>query len=468
MISIFDLFKIGLGPSSSHTVGPMKAAAAFAADLCALPEKNRIHRIAIEVYGSLALTGLGHGTFDALMLGLEGQMPDSIELAQIPERLTRIHQKGQLFLNSQHEIRFEASRDINVRYHEALPKHPNGLRFTAYNQHEQCLAEEIYYSVGGGFVLTDAQFGQPENVPLPVPYPFKNADELLAMCQRDNTSMAQIVLANEIALSGKDETTVRQKIRTLIDAMFHALERGLNSQETYLPGELKVRRRAPELAKKISQLHLGECINTPLWPMVFAMAVNEENAAGGRVVTAPTNGASGVIPAVMAYFRYFHPKANNRALEDFLLTAGAIGILYKTNASISGADVGCQGEVGVACSMAAAAFSAVSGGTPNQITNAAEMAMEHLLGLTCDPVAGLVQIPCIERNGIAADSAIRFAALSLLEDGLDTKVSLDEVIHTMLQTGRDMKHTYKETALAGLAATLKQKPVTVSVKVVEC
>ncbi|MDO5687059.1 MAG: L-serine ammonia-lyase [Neisseria sp.] len=468
MISIFDIFKIGLGPSSSHTVGPMKAAADFAARLCASPEKTQVARVAIEVYGSLALTGRGHGTFDALMLGLEGSAPDTVELSKIPQRMARIYHQGQLFLNGEVEIHFEASRDISTRYQEVLPKHPNGLRFLAYDHAEHCLAAEIYYSIGGGFIVTDEQFGLPESAPVPVPFPFRNADELLRMCTRENQSIAQIVMANEIALSGEDEASVRYRVRRLADAMIDCVQRGLHSTGKVLPGGLNVRRRAPALAQKMLNLRIADRVNTHLWPLVFAMAVNEENAAGGRVVTAPTNGASGVIPAVMTYFRYFHPYASNQGVEDFLLTAGAIGILYKTNASISGADVGCQGEVGVACSMAAGAFSAVSGGTPTQVENAAEMAMEHLLGLTCDPVGGLVQIPCIERNGIAAESAIRFAALSLLEDGHDKKVSLDEVIRTMLQTGRDMKDTYKETALAGLAATLKQKPITVSVKVVEC
>lgn len=394
MVSIFDIFKIGIGPSSSHTVGPMKAAAAFAAGLDA-----QAVRIVIDIYGSLALTGYGHGTFDALMLGLEGSLPHDIPLVGIPERLERIRTQHILRLNGQ-EIRFIPDRDLNILGNQVLPKHPNGLRFTAYASDGTVLNEQVYYSVGGGFVVTEEDFDRQAETEKAVPYPYTSCAELLA-------------------------------------------------------AKLKVLRET-------------EIVNTQLWPMVYAMAVNEENAAGGRVVTAPTNGAAGIIPAVLHYFRKFNPHATQERVENFLLTAGAIGILYKTNASISGADVGCQGEVGVACSMAAGAYAEVIGGTPKQVENAAEMAMEHHLGLTCDPVGGLVQIPCIERNGIAAEKALKLGTLALLEDGTDKKVSLDEVIRTMLQTGRDMKATYKETSLAGLAATLRKKAVPVSVRVVEC
>nr|WP_061706227.1 L-serine ammonia-lyase [Neisseria meningitidis] len=424
------IFKIGIGPSSSHTVGPMKAAAAFAAGLDA-----QAVRIVIDIYGSLALTGYGHGTFDALMLGLEGSLPHDIPLAGIPERLERIRTQHILRLNGQ-EIRFIPDRDLNILGNQVLPKHPNSLRFTAYASDGTVLNEQVYYSVGGGFVVTEEDFDRQAETEKAVPYPYTSCAELLARCRLNRLDISEVVLANEAALAGC--------------------------------GEAEIRRRAPQLAAKLKVLRETEIVNTQLWPMVYAMAVNEENAAGGRVVTAPTNGAAGIIPAVLHYFRKFNPHATQERVENFLLTAGAIGILYKTNASISGADVGCQGEVGVACSMAAGAYAEVIGGTPKQVENAAEMAMEHHLGLTCDPVGGLVQIPCIERNGIAAEKALKLGTLALLEDGTDKKVSLDEVIRTMLQTGRDMKATYKETSLAGLAATLRKKAVPVSVRVVEC
>lgn len=467
MLSIFDIFKIGLGPSSSHTVGPMKAAAAFSGSLNDLGVLPQVKRIAAEVYGSLALTGLGHGTFDAILLGLEGSLPHDVDLETLPERLEHINSQAQLQLNGTHSIDFEVARDVVVRYSDSLPKHPNGLRFIAYDENEQSLHEQIYYSIGGGFIVTDEQFGKEPANAATVPYPFKNMADLRRICDEEDLSIAQVVVQNEVAISGEKPLAVRRRVAAVAQAMFDCVERGLK-QRGVLAGGLNVQRRAPELAEKMQNLREAGQLNTHLWPMIYAMAVNEENAAGGRVVTAPTNGAAGIVPAVLYYFQKFHPLAAPRAIEDFLLVAGAIGILYKTNASISGAEVGCQGEVGVACSMAAGAFSAVSGGTTAQIENAAEMAMEHHLGLTCDPVGGLVQIPCIERNGIAAEKAIKLAQLSLLEDGFNKKVSLDMVIKTMLQTGLDMKSTYKETSLAGLAVTLKQKAVPISVRVVEC
>lgn len=461
MISIFDIFKIGIGPSSSHTVGPMKAAAAFAADLDA-----QTARIAIDIYGSLALTGYGHSTFDALMLGLEGSLPHDIPLADIPDRLERIRTRHILRLNGQ-EIRFIPDRDLNIRGNQVLPKHPNGLRFTAYASDGIVLKEQVYYSTGGGFVVTGEDFERQSETEKAVPYPYTSCAELLARCRLNRLDISEVVLANEAALAGCGEAEIRRRVAAVADVMEACIKRGL-ATDGELPGGLNVRRRAPHLAAKLKVLRETEIVNTQLWPMVYAMAVNEENAAGGRVVTAPTNGAAGIIPAVLHYFRKFNPHATQERVENFLLTAGAIGILYKTNASISGADVGCQGEVGVACSMAAGAYAEVIGGTPKQVENAAEMAMEHHLGLTCDPVGGLVQIPCIERNGIAAEKALKLGTLALLEDGTDKKVSLDEVIRTMLQTGRDMKATYKETSLAGLAATLRKKAVPVSVRVVEC
>ncbi|KLT72877.1 serine dehydratase [Neisseria arctica] len=466
MISIFDIFKIGLGPSSSHTVGPMKAAAAFSDSLQQNGLLESVQRIVAETYGSLALTGLGHGTFDAILLGLEGSLPHNVPLADMPARLQRIRERHELHLRGR-TLAFCPDTDLLIHGDETLPLHPNGLRFSAYDANGECLISQVYYSVGGGFVVTEEGFGQEQTVETAVPYPFKSAAELLARCREEQLNICEVVLANEMALSGSSEAEVRARVAAVADAMEGCIKRGLGSDGN-LPGGLNVRRRAPQLAAKLKVLRETEIVNTQLWPMVYAMAVNEENAAGGRVVTAPTNGAAGIIPAVLHYYRKFNPHASQERVENFLLTAGAIGILYKTNASISGADVGCQGEVGVACSMAAGAYAEAIGGTPKQVENAAEMAMEHHLGLTCDPVGGLVQIPCIERNGIAAEKALKLGALALLEDGTGKKVSLDEVIQTMLQTGRDMKSTYKETSLAGLAVTLQQKPVPVSVRVVEC
>ncbi len=466
MISIFDIFKVGIGPSSSHTVGPMKAAAAFAQSLADEGTNQSVGRIVVETYGSLALTGQGHGTFDALLLGLEGSLPHDVPLADIPARLARIRNENRLLLNGR-EIRFDPAQDIHILGDQVLPKHPNGLQFSAYGSDGMVLKTQIYYSVGGGFVVTDEAFGQEGSGHIAVPYPYSSGAELLAQCRENQLNISEVVLANEAALGQCSEETVRRRVAETAAIMEACIKRGLGG-DGELPGGLNVRRRAPQLAAKLKMLRETEIVNTQLWPMVYAMAVNEENAAGGRVVTAPTNGAAGIIPAVLHYFRKFNPHATQTRVENFLLTAGAIGILYKTNASISGADVGCQGEVGVACSMAAGAYAEVIGGTPKQVENAAEMAMEHHLGLTCDPVGGLVQIPCIERNGIAAEKALKLGTLALLEDGMDKKVSLDEVIQTMLQTGRDMKATYKETSLAGLAVTLQKKAVPVSVRVVEC
>lgn len=466
MISIFDIFKVGLGPSSSHTVGPMKAAAEFAESLKHSGISDEVERVVMATYGSLALTGIGHGTFDALLLGLEGCLPDTVPLAEIPERLTRIREQHSLLLNGR-PIAFHTDTDLPAHISETLPKHPNGMKFSAYGAGGKLLKEAIYYSVGGGFVVSDEAFGQEQPAAHDVPYPFQSAADLLAYCRTEQLNIYEVVLANEMALHQCSEEEIRRRAAEIAATMEACIKRGLGS-EGQLPGGLNVRRRAPQLAAKLRVLREGEWVNTQLWPMVYAMAVNEENAAGGRVVTAPTNGAAGIIPAVLHYFRKFNPHATQERVENFLLTAGAIGILYKTNASISGADVGCQGEVGVACSMAAGAYAEAVGATPKQVENAAEMAMEHHLGLTCDPVGGLVQIPCIERNGIAAEKALKLGALALLEDGMGKKVSLDDVIQTMLQTGRDMRATYKETSLAGLAITIKQEAVPVSVRMVEC
>lgn len=467
MLSIFDIFKIGIGPSSSHTVGPMKASADFADRLHAHNLFGRTARVAVELYGSLALTGLGHATFDAVLLGLESCLPHSVALEDIPVRLERIRRQNRLLLGNSRELVFDTERDLIIHYDESLPKHPNGMRCLAYDADGNLLLEQVYYSIGGGFIVTDQEYGMLPETAAVVPFPFRNMAELKTMCQDNGKTIAEIVLANETAISGQNENEVRQRVAQVAQVMFDCVDRGLKRRGE-LPGGLHVRRRAPALAEKMHALRESGQLNSQLWPMIYAMAVNEENAAGGRVVTAPTNGAAGIIPSVLYYYRTFHPLTSQRGIENFLLVAGAIGILYKTNASISGAEVGCQGEVGVACSMAAGAFSAVSGGTVSQIENAAEMAMEHHLGLTCDPVGGLVQIPCIERNGIAAEKAIKLAQLSLLEDGENKKVPLDTVIKTMLQTGLDMKTTYKETSLAGLAVTVQKHAIPISVGVAQC
>lgn len=467
MLSIFDIFKIGVGPSSSHTVGPMKASADFVDRLRERGLLERTERVAADIYGSLALTGLGHGTFDAVLLGFEGCLPHSVALDDIPVRLERIRSGKNMLLDDSRSITFDTERDLLIHYDENLPKHPNGMSCSAYDAEGGLLLHQVYYSIGGGFIVTDEEYGMLPEAAAAVPFPFRNMAELKAMCQEHGKTIAEVVMANELALSGQSESEVRARIASVAQVMFDCVDRGLKRRGE-LPGGLNVRRRAPALAEKMHALRESGQLNTQLWPMIYAMAVNEENAAGGRVVTAPTNGAAGIIPSVLYYYRTFHPLSGARGIENFLLVAGAIGILYKTNASISGAEVGCQGEVGVACSMAAGAFSAVSGGTVAQIENAAEMAMEHHLGLTCDPVGGLVQIPCIERNGIAAEKAIKLAQLSLLEDGESKKVTLDTVIATMLQTGRDMKSTYKETSLAGLAVSVQKNAIPISVAMSAC
>ena len=450
MISVFDMFKIGIGPSSSHTVGPMKAAAAFAADLDAAGLLDRVSRVQVDFYGSLALTGEGHGTVPAMLLGLEGQLPPTVDPLRLLPRTAELRQGAALKLAGRHDIGFDYARDVHLNKLKALPLHPNGMRFQAFDAAGEVMQQEHYYSIGGCFIVTEAQFGTPLATLSPPPFPFATGAELLAHCRREQKSIAQIVLANEACWRHPDE--VRVGLLEIANVMRDCIEAGCRHDGT-LPGGLDVRRRAPGIFRKMVSQQLSGRMDNLLWPMLYAMAVNEENAAGGRVVTAPTNGAAGIVPAVLQYFRHFAASACDDKVIEFLATAGALGMLYKLGASISGAEVGCQGEVGVACSMAAGAYCAVLGGTVAQVENAAEMAMEHHLGLTCDPVGGLVQIPCIERNGIAAEKAIKLAQLALLEDG-QHKVSLDTVIATMLATGRDMKTTYKETSLGGLAVTV--------------
>lgn len=447
-LSIFQLFSIGIGPSSSHTVGPMRAAKKF---LSKLPADTfaACEKMIVQLYGSLALTGQGHGTHGAVLAGLEGCDPETVDPEIVPKRLLEIQQGSGILLLNKKKIAFDYQQDLRWLKKEILPLHSNALRFIALDKNNQALAEEVYYSIGGGFIVTEASLKKPSD-DTKLPYSFHTAAELFAHCRREQLTIAQLMRKNELAWRSNQE--INASLLHIAEVMVGVIERGLTTAGI-LPGGLKVERRAAQLYQKLLHQTASSAQPTPmLWPTVFAMAVNEENAAGGRVVTAPTNGAAGIIPAVLMYYKKFYPDATDEKVTDFLLTAGAIGFLYKFGASISGAEVGCQGEVGVACSMAAGALTAVLGGTLEQIENAAEMAMEHHLGMTCDPIAGLVQIPCIERNGIGAEKAIKLAQLALLEDGLNKKVSLDTVIKTMLHTGRDMMTIYKETSLGGLAA----------------
>ncbi|MDF2866794.1 MAG: L-serine ammonia-lyase [Gammaproteobacteria bacterium] len=454
-ISIFDLFSIGIGPSSSHTVGPMRAACQFVKILQQQNLLNHVQQVKVELYGSLALTGKGHGTDIAILNGLEGQLPETIDPDQAVPRAQQIIAEQQLKLNGQHLIKFQVAKDLLFHGKEVLSHHSNGMRFSTFDIHGQLLGQQIYYSVGGGFIITEQDYGKEPQQAKPIPYPFSTARELLEHCERHNLSIRDIMLANESVY--RSEAEVRRRILEIDKIMAECIAKGCRT-EGILPGGLKVKRRAPELYKKLQVQglpnpdHQADMMN---WLNLYAMAVNEENAAGGRVVTAPTNGAAGIIPAVLNYFKNYHKAANQESVLTFLLTAGAIAILYKKGASISGAEVGCQGEVGVASSMAAGALTAALSGTLAQIENAAEIAMEHHLGMTCDPIAGLVQIPCIERNAMGSVKAVNAARLALMEDG-EHKVSLDKVIKTMKQTGHDMMTIYKETSQGGLAVNVPE------------
>ncbi len=450
--SIFDIFKIGIGPSSSHTVGPMRAANRFVQSLKSVSVLARTERVAAELYGSLALTGIGHGTDRAVLLGLAGEIPEEVEPADVEHILTEIRTARKLPLHKNKIIAFHEETDLLFHNDEKLPEHSNGMKFSAFDGKGELLRSEIYYSVGGGFIVREGEGADRQSKPLSVPHPFSNGAELLEQAETEGISIARLMFENEAALRGEEE--VRARIRRIWGVMDECIERGLHTGGI-LPGGLNVRRRAPRLWEK-AQAQSGQ---DPLRAMdlvnAFAMAVNEENAAGGRVVTAPTNGAAGLLPAVGRYYRTFVPEASDEGLERFFLTAGAIGILYKENASISGAEVGCQGEVGVACSMAAAGLAGALGGNNQEVEHAAEIGMEHHLGMTCDPIGGLVQIPCIERNAIGAVKAINACRMAMQEAGSGHKVSLDQVIQTMYQTGLDMQSRYKETALAGLAVNVK-------------
>jgi len=453
-ISVFDLFNIGIGPSSSHTVGPMRAARRFLQHLSEAGTLDEVDRVTVELYGSLGATGKGHGSDTAVLLGLLGEDPETVDVPSIPERVAAIRQQRRLALLGTREIGFDPDTDLSFHRRRSLPRHPNGMRFLALAGDGNILDERIYYSVGGGFVVDETAAGADRIVEdrTPLPYPFTSAAELLGLCARHGLSISALMLANEQVW--RTEADIRQRLLAIWSVMRDCVERGCRNAGT-LPGGMKVRRRAPELYGKLSrEATLREApLGLMDWVDLFALAVNEENAAGGRVVTAPTNGAAGIIPAVLHYYWKFFPEANEESVIRFLLTAGAIGILYKENASISGAEVGCQGEVGAACSMAAGALAEVMGGSPAQVENAAEIGMEHNLGLTCDPVGGLVQVPCIERNAMGAVKAINAARIALRGDGRHY-VSLDKVIKTMRDTGADMKTKYKETARGGLAVNV--------------
>jgi len=459
--SVFDLFKIGIGPSSSHTVGPMVAANQFVESVLDQPDSVELARIKIELFGSLGATGKGHGSDKAVLLGLQGENPSSVEVEAIEPMLAQIRETGLLNLPGLAPVKFSESTDLIMHKRRTLPFHPNGMEFTAFDNKNKLLFACTYYSVGGGFVVDEsaAADGNPLKAEtLHVPYPFTTGDGLLEICESQGLSIAEVMMANETAV--RSEASVRDGLVEIWEAMQACVKRGCR-EHGILPGGMKVKRRAAELHQKLSanpERGYSDPLTVIDWVNLYALAVNEENAAGGRVVTAPTNGAAGIIPAVLHYYVNFTPGSNIDGVIDFLLTAGAIGILFKENASISGAEVGCQGEVGSACSMAAGALTAVHKGTPEQVENAAEIGMEHNLGLTCDPVGGLVQVPCIERNAMASVKAINASRIALHGDGTHF-VSLDKVIKTMRDTGADMKTKYKETARGGLAINVVEVPV---------
>ncbi|KAG9301375.1 hypothetical protein G9A89_018047 [Geosiphon pyriformis] len=499
VVSTFDLFSIGIGPSSSHTVGPMRAAKIFIHDLKTHKVLDKICSIRIDLFGSLALTGKGHGTPDAILMGIEGETPEGIETATIKSRIQEIYDQGVLTLDGTHPIKFNEKQMV-FHFYESLPQHPNGMRFCAFNNQNDLVATNEFFSIGGGFVVNEAtqiQHGenlfyksyekseisksrrQQDMAVTTAALPFRNAGELLEVCNRENLTIAQVVYENELRWRSHEE--IKQKVVDIWKTMRESIQNGCSSTEKYLPGNLKARRRAPDLIKNLEKTYYGRFQNVqsleqrpltqeishPLrrrtlkrlmlpaldYLSVFAIAVNEENAAGGRVVTAPTNGAAGVIPAVLNYYLEFISETPEEDVMEFLFTSAAIGMLYKRGASISAAEMGCQGEVGVACSMSAAGFAAVMGGTVQQVENAAEIGMEHNLGLTCDPIEGLVQIPCIERNALGAVKAVTAAQLALNGDG-EHRVTLDQVIETMRQTGHDMQSKYKETSQGGLAVNV--------------
>jgi L-serine dehydratase len=453
--SVFDLFKIGVGPSSSHTMGPMTAACTFVERLRADGLLDRVAKVEVDLYGSLALTGKGHATDRAVLLGLSGERPDRIDPDAADRTVAEIRESGRIRLGGERDIGFDEAADLRFLQRERLPHHSNGMRFIARDEAGAELASNIAYSVGGGAVVDEAAVARnaPPEGAWDVPHGFSSAEQLLAIAARYDTDIADIARANERAALSDAEIDAR--LDAIDDAMSACIDRGM-AVGGILPGGLNVKRRAPALHQLLTE-RAERALQDPLtvidWVNLWALAVNEENAAGGKVVTAPTNGAAGIVPAVLRYYRRFTPRSTQDGTRIFLLTAAAIGSLFKENASISGAEVGCQGEVGVACSMAAAGLTAALGGTPAQVENAAEIGMEHNLGLTCDPVGGLVQVPCIERNAVGAIKAIEASRLALVGDG-SHRVSLDQVIETMRKTGLDMNERYKETSLGGLAVNV--------------
>jgi len=453
-VSVFDMFKIGIGPSSSHTVGPMRAALAFCEDLVEQGRLENVQDVVVKLYGSLALTGVGHGTDKAVILGLLGETPRDVDPDAIDDMLNRVQENKRIALLGKQEIDFDPAVKIEFHKDERLPRHSNGMGLVAFDADGRVVHEEIFYSIGGGFIVReheeDGDGASDEGAQ--IPHPFNTAEELLGQCRDNNLAIWQLMLENE--KTWRDEDSIRRELLAIWQVMKECTQRGFRV-EGNLPGGLEVRRRAPRLYKELQEQNADEHLDLLDWVNVFALAVNEENAAGGQVVTAPTNGAAGIIPAVLHYYNRFVDDASDEGVIRFLMTAGAIGILYKKNAGISGAEMGCQGEVGVACSMAAAGLTEAIGGSLEQVENAAEIGMEHNLGLTCDPVGGLVQIPCIERNAMGSLKAINASRMAMRGDG-QHKVSLDQVIRTMRQTGDDMKSIYKETSQGGLAVNVPE------------
>ncbi|MCK3655660.1 L-serine ammonia-lyase [Pasteurellaceae bacterium Macca] len=452
MISVFDMFKVGIGPSSSHTVGPMKMGKEFIDELIKRKLLAKTDRLLADVYGSLALTGRGHSTDIAVIMGLMGYLPDNVEIDRIDGIIEKLKQDQQLTLaeanpTQRKTITFDFYQDMPFHY-DFLPRHENGLVLKAF-EGDTLLLEKTYYSIGGGFIVDDEHFGQPEENPITVPFPYRHAEDILKHCRDNGLPISSMVWRNELALRPREE--IEAYLAKIWQTMEACIQRGLNT-EGLLPGPLKVSRRASSLRRTL--VATNKLNNDPMqvidWVNMFALAVNEENAAGGRVVTAPTNGACGIVPAVLAYYGEFIGELNQETVERYLLATSVIGSLYKMNASISGAEVGCQGEVGVACSMAAAGLTEIMGGTPEQVCMAAEIAMEHNLGLTCDPVGGQVQVPCIERNAIASVKAINASRMALRRT-TSPRVTLDKVIETMYETGKDMNAKYRETSTGGLA-----------------
>lgn len=455
-ISVFNLFSIGMGPSSSHTVGPMRAARQFVLKLEKEKLLDQVRTVKVDLYGSLALTGKGHATDLAILLGLEGETPEGIDPNEAQPKVAHIRSTKKLNILGKQLVHFDEPTQLLFHYDKQLPYHPNGMRFTVYNDAGKEIKSDVFYSVGGGFIVDHATASQDKHLGVEshqLPHPFKTAEELLDICRKQNMKIEDVMMANELTWRNKEE--VHSRLLHIWDVMKACVKRGCE-QEGTLPGGLNVRRRAAGLLRSLTEpgrkKHPAEVME---WVSLWALAVNEENAAGGRVVTAPTNGAAGIIPAVMHYYAEMVENASDQGIITFMLTAGAIGILYKEGASISAAEMGCMGEVGVACSMAGAGLTAALGGSNEQIENAAEIGMEHNLGLTCDPIKGLVQIPCIERNTMGAIKAINAAMLAMQGDGRH-RVSLDQVIATMRQTGNDMKSIYKETSLGGLAVNVPE------------